>query len=211
MALPLPSIADDLWKALDRKVRNQVRKAQKEQLTTEAGGADLVEDFYVVFASNMRDLGTPVYPKRLFTAVFEQFPTRARIFLVRHEGRPVAAAVSIRFRDTVLVPWASSLRAYRQRCPNMLLYWTMIEGDITDDIRVFDFGRSSPDGVTFQFKQQWGAIPQPQFWEYIQRPGRPIPDHGPSNGRFDTAIEVWKRLPLWLANAVGPHIVRHVP
>ena len=211
MALPLPSIADDLWKALDRKVRNQVRKAQKEALTTEAGGTDLVADFYAVFASNMRDLGTPVYSKRLFTAVFEQFPTRARIFVVRHQGQPVAAAVSIRFRDTVLVPWASSLRAYRQRCPNMLLYWTMIESAIADGVRVFDFGRSSPDAGTFQFKQQWGAVPEPQFWEYIQRPGQPIPDHGTSNGRFDIAIDVWKRLPLWLANTVGPHIVRHVP
>ena len=43
----------------------------------------------------MRDLGTPVYSRRLFEEVFAQFPDRARIFLVRPKERRWAAALPI--------------------------------------------------------------------------------------------------------------------
>ena len=123
----LPATVDDLWVDTDRKVRNQVRKAQKEGLVVQEGGRELVDDFYAVFARNMRDLGTPVYPRSLFAETLEHLSPNASVFVVRHDQRPVAAAVAIRFRDSMMVPWASSLREFRHLCPNMLLYWTMLE------------------------------------------------------------------------------------
>ncbi len=208
---PLPASSDALWKEIDRKVRNQVRRAQKEGLVAVEGGAELVPEFYEVFAANMRDLGTPVYSRRLFETVVSEFAGGARVFLVRSGRRPVAGGVAVRFKDTSIVPWASSLRAFRTQCPNMLLYWAMLEHAIRDGAAVFDFGRSTPGGGTHQFKLQWGARETPLHWEYVLLAGTSVPDHGPTNPRFGRAIEIWKRCPLWLANAVGPRIVRAIP
>jgi FemAB-related protein (PEP-CTERM system-associated) len=211
LTLGLPGTVGQLWNDVDRKVRNQVRKAQKSGLTPVEGGRELVDEFYAVFARNMRDLGTPVYTKRLFQSTLAEFGERARVFVVRSGVRPVAAAVAIAFRDTVVVPWASSLREFRNECPNMLLYWAMLEQSVEHGRRVFDFGRSSPGTGAHQFKRQWGARETSLFWEYVLLTRSSVPDHGPANPRFTAAIDVWKRCPLWLANAVGPHIVRGIP
>jgi FemAB-related protein (PEP-CTERM system-associated) len=188
-----------------------VRKAQKEHLVTASGTSDVVGEFYQVFAENMRDLGTPVYSRRLFDRVLAEFGDRARVFVVRLADRPIAGAVAMTFRDTVLVPWASALRSFRALCPNMLLYWSMLEHAVRYGIRRFDFGRSSPGGGTHQFKLQWGAVEHPLYWEYLLLDHSSVPDHGPTNPKFQTAIALWKRSPLWLTNAVGPHIVRFIP
>jgi FemAB-related protein (PEP-CTERM system-associated) len=210
LARPLPPTPEALWDGLDRKVRNQVRKAQKEGLVATHGGAELLDDFYRVFACNMRDLGTPVYSRRLFEETLRRFPDQARVVLVRKDGRALAGGLCLRFRDTVLVPWASSLRAFRHLCPNMLLYWAMIEAAIESGARTFDFGRSSPGAGTHQFKLQWGAIETPLHWEYVLLSRAKVPDHGPANPRFQAAIEIWRRLPLGVAGRLGPLVARHL-
>lgn len=211
MTLALPDRVDGLWSTLDRKVRNQVRKAQKAGLTVTAGGRELVDDFYAVFARNMRDLGTPVYPKRLFVSTMDAFGDRARIFLVRGGAQTMAAGVSLGLGSVMLNPWASSLREFRQLCPNMLLYWAMLEHAVGAGVTTFDFGRSSPGGGTHQFKLQWGAVEQPLCWEYVLLSGSEPPDQGPSNARFERAIALWQRLPLGIANLIGPPIARNLP
>jgi len=211
LTMPLRPSVDDLWDGLDRKVRNQIRKAQKSDLEVESGGSVLVDDFYTVFARNMRDLGTPVYSSRLFSEILQQFPGQARLFIVRHGGKPVAGAMTIHGSSQFEVPWASSLLEYRHLCPNMLLYWSMIQFAATSGCSVFDFGRSSPGGGTHQFKTQWGAIAQPLHWEYVLLDRASVPDFGPGNPRFSAAIRTWKRLPVWLTTCVGPAIVRNIP
>lgn len=207
---PLPESSDALWNEIDRKVRNQVRKAQKAGLVAVSGGAELVSEFYAVFAQNMRDLGTPVYSRRLFEETLRVFPDRTRICVVRHVGQPIAASVSLGFRDVAIVPWASSLREHRHLCANMLLYWAMFEQAIAGGFRTFDFGRSSPGGGTHQFKLQWGAREAPFHWEYPLLSGNAVPDQGPTNPKFRMAIDLWKHLPLAVAGRVGPVLARHL-
>jgi len=207
----LPQSPEALWASLDRKVRNQVRKAQKEGLTVRVGGVESVDEFYSVFARNMRDLGTPVYAKRLFVQVLQRMPERTSVAIVSHGGVPAAAAITIRFRDTVLVPWASSRREFRHLCPNMLLYWTMLEHAVAAGARRFDFGRSSPDSGPHQFKLQWGAEQAPLTWEYLLLTRETAPDQGASNPKFARAVDAWSRLPLWVTNRIGPAIVRNIP
>jgi serine/alanine adding enzyme len=211
MTRTLPATAEEAWDGLDRKVRNLVRKAEKSDLTPELGGAELLDDFYPVFAENMRDLGTPVYPRRWFEQLFAQFPGASRVCIVRHGRQAVAGAITYAFRDAVEIPSASSLRAYRAMAPNMLLYWRILQQAIADGRRVLDFGRSTPEEGTFKFKQQWGAVPGPMTWEYRLLTGNALPDRSPKNGRYQRAISVWQRLPLGLANAVGPSVVRYLP
>jgi serine/alanine adding enzyme len=159
----------------------------------------------------MRDLGTPVYPHALFETVSAQFPDRARIFVARFEGRPIAAAMAFTFAGTLLVPWASSLREFRYLSANMLQYWTMMEQGVAAGCHTFDFGRSSRGAGTHHFKQQWGAVESPLYWEYSLVTRDEPPDQGPANPRFNLAIELWKRMPLLIANTIGPIVVRHIP
>jgi FemAB-related protein (PEP-CTERM system-associated) len=209
MRLLLPSAHPGLWDGLDRKVRNQIRKAQKAGLTVTSGSGELLTVFYDIFARNMRDLGTPVYSRRLFEEALARFGNRARVFVVGRGGVPMASAIAIRFKGTMGVPWASSLREYRALCPNMLLYWAMLEHAHQDSATEFDFGRSSPGGGTHRFKLQWGAAEIPLYWEYVLFKGSGTPDHGPA--RFEAAARLWAHLPLAVANALGPRIVRSIP
>ena len=200
-----------LWDKLDRKVRNQVRKAQKSDLSTVRGGTELLDDFYRVFARNMRDLGTPVYAREFFKQVLAAFPARAQVVVVRLGPTPVAAGVTYRTGGTIEVPWASSVRDFNALCPNHLLYWSILESALADGVRWLDFGRSTPHEGTYKFKEQWGAQPVPLHWEYAGLEGNAVPDQTPKNPKFRLAVSAWRQLPLWLANRVGPAVVRHVP
>ena len=111
----------------------------------ERGGEELVGDFYTVFARNMRDLGTPVYSRRLFEEVLRTFPERSQLHVVRLNGEPVAAGFTYRTRTMVQLPWASSIREFNSLCPNVLLYWDAIQFAQRRGARVFDMGRSTPE------------------------------------------------------------------
>src|SRR5262249_49391518 len=122
MRLSLPETSEKLWKKIPAKARNQVRKAQKSDLTVVWGGLDRLTDFYAVFSENMRDLGTPVYGKPLFRAVLKGFPQQAEICIVRAGDRPVAAGLLLHGQGISEVPSASCLREFNPSCANMLLY-----------------------------------------------------------------------------------------
>lgn len=210
MVLPLGPDAGRMWEGLDRKVRNQIRKAQKSELVAECGGPELLDEFYAVFARNMRDLGTPVYGRQLFAEVLTTFPGQAAIHVVRRAGTAIAAGLTYRTRLTVEVPWASSLREHNPLCPNHLLYWSIIEHAIRERCTALDFGRSTPDEGTFRFKEQWGARPSPFHWEYQLPAGGSLPNTSPTNAKFKLAIAVWQRLPLAVTTTLGPAIVRSI-
>jgi FemAB-related protein (PEP-CTERM system-associated) len=210
MRLALPARADGLWDALPAKVRNQVRKGQKCGLEVAWGGGELLREFYAVFSRNMRDLGTPVYGRGLFTSVLQQFPQRAEFCVVRYGGRPVAAALLLHGLGVSEVPSASSLREHNLTCANMLMYWHLLERAVQRGQAVFDFGRSSVDGSTFRFKKQWGAEPSPASWQYYVRRGS-IAAVRPDNPRYSRMIRLWQRLPVALTRLIGPPIVRGIP
>jgi FemAB-related protein (PEP-CTERM system-associated) len=211
MRLALPEGADPLWAQLDRKVRNQVRKAEKSGLEAVVGGAELLPAFYTVFARNMRDLGTPVYSSRFFAEALAAFPDRTRVFVVSHQGQPIAASIVHWHGRTIEVPWASALREFNPLCPNIQLYWEMLRFAVQHGFGSFDFGRSTPGEGTFHFKRQWGAVPHELVWEYWTATGHAVPDLSPKNPKFSLAIRAWQRLPVGLTRRVGPLIVRGIP
>lgn len=211
MLLDLKKTADEQWKRLDAKVRNQVRKAEKNGLETVTGQLDLLDGFYEVFSRNMRDLGTPVYGRNFFQNILEEFPDSTRIISVMLQGRTIASALLTWYRQKLEVPWASSIREYRELCPNNLLYWEAIRFAISRGATTFDFGRSTPDEGTYRFKKQWGARPVQLYWQYLLGEGSDLPEITVKNPRYQLAIQVWQRLPLTLTNLLGPHIVRCIP
>jgi FemAB-related protein (PEP-CTERM system-associated) len=211
MMRPLPGDSAALWDGLDRKVRNQVRKATKNDLAPATGGADLLDDFYRIFARNMRDLGTPVYGRGLFAEMLRAFPDDVRLHVVRLRGEVIAGAITYRYGGVIEVPSASSLREHRALCPNHLLYWHMIQWAIAGGARTFDFGRSTPGDGTYHFKEQWGATPGRLCWEYQPARGRAVPAPDRLDPKYQLAIAAWKQLPLRLSTWLGPRIARAVP
>jgi FemAB-related protein (PEP-CTERM system-associated) len=211
MRLALAADSDEQWKRLDRKLRNQIRKGEKSGLTVQIGGSELLGQFYTVFARNMRDLGTPVYGLRFFRTVLSTFPEHTRVFTVTLDQRPVAASIVHWHRNTAEVPWASAIREFNPLCTNVLLYWHMLRFAIDRGLRTFDFGRSTPGEGTYLFKKQWDAEPHQLVWEYWMADGRPLPDLSPKNPKFSLAINAWRHLPVGVATAIGPMIVRNIP
>jgi FemAB-related protein (PEP-CTERM system-associated) len=197
---PLPESPDELWSLLPAKVRNQVRKARKCGCTVAIGGPERIEDFYAVFAENMRDLGSPVHKLELFQMLLSEQSLGPHVVVVYLAARPVAAAIVFTHNASLCNPWASSLRRCRPSCPNMLLYWAMLELAVASGCRWFDFGRSSPDSPACRFKCQWGAALQPLTWQVFSRKPRHWEPHS------ETLVDdSWKTLDLSTSRQHGPN------
>jgi serine/alanine adding enzyme len=211
MRLDLPREPEALWKRFPSKLRSQIRRAMKEELTVRIEGIEILDDFYRVFARNMRDLGTPVYARRFFAAILDEFPKDAHVCAVYLGRQPIAAGFLYGFKHTLEIPWASSDRRYNNLSANMLMYSAALEYACRQGFSIFDFGRSTPGTGTYRFKEQWGARPVPLYWYHWSRDGRPVPDVSPGNSTYASAVSLWKRLPLRLTRLVGPSIVKNIP
>ncbi len=212
MRLDLPEDPDVLRKSFSSKLRSQVQRPLREGMYARVGKEEALDDFYTVFAKNMRDLGTPVYAKDFFRNILSVFPASTWICTVRsrlHE--PVAAGFLVGFRDILEIPWASSLRVFNRFSPNMLLYWTALRLACEKKYKIFDFGRSTPGEGTFKFKEQWGAKPLQLSWHYWLRNGDGLPELNPKNPKYRAAISLWKKLPVGLTKLIGPQIVKNLP
>ena len=204
--------ADAAWKALPSERRNRIRKGEKNGLTAVWCGAEALEEFYRVFAVNMRDLGSPVHSRAFFRLMLEELPGVARVLLVRDRGgRAVGAAVGLFFRDTIMVPWVSSLREAFALCPNFVLYWEVIRHGCDNGYRTLDLGRSFKNAGTYEFKRQWGAVEHTLPWISIDTAPGGAPAVDSDASRFAPMIAAWKRVPVPLANLVGPWIRGQVP
>jgi FemAB-related protein (PEP-CTERM system-associated) len=212
MTLDVSRGADALWEGIGGKVRNLVRKAEKEGLTARVGDPQRDFDlFYRLFAENMRDLGTPVYAAAFFREILAVFADSARLSIVEKEGEPAAAAISLIHRGFCEIHWAAARREMLPFSPNMLLYWEAISHAARSGVRIFCFGRSTVGSGPHRFKKQWGAVPTALSWEYLLSPGQPLPALRPDNPKYRAAVGAWKRLPIGLTRILGPPIVRHIP
>lgn len=215
MRLPLTDDPDRLFQRFKGKLRSQIRRPAKAGARAQIiNGANVVkrdiDAFYKVFAENMRDLGTPVFPRSLFQETIDGFGGRAWLALVWMDGHPAAAGLMVGSDRSIEMIWASSLRIFNRLSVNMLLYWEAMATAIRQGYRTFDFGRCSLDGPTHRFKAQWGAEPVPLHWYYIKGRGE-IPDINPGNPKFKAAVRTWQYLPVALANRIGPMVARNLP
>ncbi len=212
LVLPLEADEDAQWKAFRAKVRNQTRKAEKEGLRVRgAFGQELIGDFWEPFEVNMRDLGSPVHARRFFEVAADAFGERMRTIVTYVGDRPVGGLIAIRSGDTVTVPWASTLRSERRRCPNNLIYWEALRWAIAGGAREFDFGRSPIEGGTYRFKKGWGAEERPLAWVRLEASGALSSVGRVAAGSALVRLsELWTRLPVPLASFLGPRLRRHL-
>lgn len=211
MAVPLPARAEELWNRLSSKMRQRVRFARKQGLRVQWGGSESVGAFYRLFATNMRNLGTPVYPRAWFENIVRDLPDGVRILTLSDGGEAVAAGLVTAFRDTLELPWSGSLPESRPKQSVVLMFWTVLEWAIEHGYRWMDFGRCTRGSGVYEFKQLWLCEERPLHWYYWLATGVPVPELRPSNPRYHWASSVWKHLPLSVANWLGPYIVRSIP
>jgi FemAB-related protein (PEP-CTERM system-associated) len=209
LVLRLAVDAEAQWKALGAKVRNQTRKAEQSGLVPSSRGdaRDRVADFFAPFAVNMRDLGSPAHAQRFYRVMANVFGDRLSIHLALLEERSVGGLIAIDYAGTVTVPWASTLRAERARCPNNLIYWEAIRWAIARGARCFDFGRSPRESGTHRFKLGWGASERELAWIRLGADGAPIAASSSGPGPIlERLARVWTRLPVGVATALGARL-----
>jgi FemAB-related protein (PEP-CTERM system-associated) len=215
MLLELPDTADSLFDSFKSKLRSQIRKAEKNGLEFDyANDEKSIEDFYYVFTRNMHNLGSPTHSKKWFHALRESYGDNLLVGRVWCEDKIVGAGILLFSGTNVSIPWASTLRDYNRLAPNMLLYWNLLRTSCERGCKQFDFGRSTFGEGTFRFKQQWGAKPVLLDWQTLNKQGALAESStAKSDGKSQLRgmVEaVWKKLPLPVANTIGPRLRRHI-
>lgn len=195
--------------AVPRKQRAEVRKALDSDLTVTTG-SDAAErrDHYRIYATSVRNLGTPVFPKALFDAVLDAFGDDADILTVRDGGRPVASVLSLYWRGTVMPYWGGGTADARRLRANERMYFALMLHARAKGCTRFDFGRSKLGTGPFAYKKNWGFEPQPLVYGRWLAQGETPRDTNPNSAKYRLQVDLWKKLPLWAANRIGPLIAR---
>ena len=205
---PISPDHDANLKSIPRKQRAVVRKAMEAGLQATAGtGTDVL---HRVYAESVRNLGTPVFSRRYFRLLAELFAGRMDVVTVHDDGKPLAAVLNFYDRGDVIPYYGGGTTLARTRFANDHLYWEVMRRAAERGCTTFDFGRSKTGTGAWHFKKNWGFTPEPLHHRFHLLPGRAIPDHNPLNPKYRAMIATWKRLPLPVANLLGPHIVRGV-
>jgi FemAB-related protein (PEP-CTERM system-associated) len=193
--------------AIPRKQRAMVRKGIKHGLACELDAG--VERFFALYADNVHRHGTPPLPKRYFEALRRTFGKDAEVLtVVSARGKPVSSVLSFYFKDEVLPYYAGDHAEARDLAANDFKYWELMRRACERGVRIFDFGRSKQGTGPYDFKRNWGFEPAPLAYEYCLYRRESIPQNNPLNPKYRAFIALWKRLPIGVANAVGPHLVK---
>lgn len=195
--------------AIPRKQRAMVRKGIKNQLKSRVDRQS--DTFFKLFADNVHRHGTPALPKRYFDALLNTFGDDCEILTVEApDGRPLSSVLSFYFRDEVLPYYAGDDESAREFAANDFKYWELMRRSCERGVRIFDYGRSKVGTGPYAFKKNWGFEPQALHYEYCLYKRDSIPQNNPNNAKYKYFIKGWQRLPIGIANWLGPYIVRNL-
>lgn len=195
--------------AIPRKQRAMVRKGIKNGLRSEIDTT--VDRFFALYADNVHRHGTPAMPKRYFEALQRVFGKDCEVLTaVDKDGRPLSSVLSFYFRDEVLPYYAGDDLSARYLAANDFKYWELMRCACERGVKLFDYGRSKQGTGSYSFKKNWGFEPQPLYYEYCLYRRDSIPQNNPNNAKYRLLIETWRRMPIGLANWLGPFVVRNL-
>jgi len=194
--------------AIPRKQRAMVRKGIQKGLRSEIDAK--VDRHYAMYSESLRNLGTPVFPKRYLEILQDVFGKDCEVLTVLNGDEAVASVLSFYFRDEVLPYYGGGTRAARSVSGNDFMYWEVMERARQGGRRLFDYGRSKRGTGSFDFKTYWGFEPEPLYYEYFLVGDREMPNLSPTNPKYEALIRVWRRLPLALTQRIGPLVAKYL-
>jgi FemAB-related protein (PEP-CTERM system-associated) len=208
---PITADEDALMKTFPRDLRAMIRKGAKNGLTSEVGRGELLDEFYDVYATSVRHLGTPVFPKRLFAEMLNEFPAASDILIVRQGGRVAGGVLNFYFRDTVMPYYGGAYAEFYRAGVNNFMYWELMRRAAARGFTRFDFGRSKAGTGAYEFKRGWGMEARPLPYQFYLVRAAEMPNLNPTNPKYELVINLWKRLPLGVTKLLGPMIVKNLP
>lgn len=208
VVLPLAPTVEEMWEERFRsKLRNKIKRPMNHGMEVRFGAQEL-EPFYEIFAHNMRDLGTPVMPRRWFEKIRDGMSDIAIFASVYWQNQHVASGCGFLWNGEFELTWSSALREHNPKHPNMLLCWSLMQECIKRGAHTFNFGRSTPDSNTHHFKDQWGGSDIPLPWGMW---GRRTSPPNPNSPKYRLARGIWSRLPVGVSKRFGPTLARQLP
>ena len=194
--------------AIPRKQRAMVRKGMKCGLQGQVD--DDVERFFRAYARSVHRLGTPVFSKRYFALLKQEFGADCEVRVIVRGSELVAGVLSFFFRDEVLPYYGGGMDVAREVAGNDFMYWDLMQASATRGCRIFDFGRSKLGTGAYDFKKNWGFTAQPLHYRYQLFGSDDLPDVNPLNPKYRLFIALWRRLPGALVNRLGPYLVKQL-
>jgi len=200
--------ADENMSAIPRKQRAMVRKGLKLGLTHDIAAE--IDEGYALYAHSVRNLGTPVFPKRWFQALKDLYGDMCDVLIVRKGQEALSGVLSFYFKGEVIPYYGGGTAAARLYAANDYMYWALMEHARERGCRSFDFGRSKVGSGAYAFKKNWGFMPSLLTYEYYLPASAALPDLSPLNPKYKAMIALWRKLPLFAANRLGPMIARNL-
>jgi len=207
---PIESSEEANLNAIPRKQRRMTRQGLKHGLRPEFGLQHL-DRFYDIYAHSVHALGSPVFPRRLFHAIGQEFGKDCELLTIWKDSVPVSGVLTLLFEDQVLPYYGGARQEALAFAVNDFMYWELLCHAAKAGYRTFDFGRSREGTGAYNFKRHWGFEPVALPYQYVLLDGSQMPNLSPSNPRMHFAVEAWKRMPLPLTKVVGPFLTRYLP
>ncbi len=208
---PITTDEEALLKTFPRDTRRMIRQGSKHNLTAELVRASALDQFYDVYATSLRNLGTPVFPKRLFAEFLREFPADSDILVIRQGEKFAGAVLSFYFGDTVMPYYAGAYAEFYRAGINNFMYAELMRQSAARGYTRFDFGRSKRGTGACEFKRGWGMQEHALPYQTHLVKARQLPNLNPTNPKFKLLIDVWKRLPLGVTKLLGPPLVKYLP
>lgn len=210
--LKLRDSTDEIWKIdIDSKVRNQIRKAEKSNLVWNIHKENALPLFYEIYECTMRRLGSPAHSYDFFKDMFLEFRMESWIAIVTLDSIPVSAMWLIRTGNTVINPWAGSLREYAHLCGNNLNYWKSICWAQESGASAFHFGRSIKGSSQAKFKKQWGGESIDLAHYFFSPKNKAIHGIDPDSLSVRAFQTIWSHLPRFVNQNWGSRLARRIP
>lgn len=164
---------DAMWKGLNKKTRNGIRKGQKMGVSvrTAKPGKDFNE-VHKIHLSRARDIKTMVpMPKDYFSNMHEEVGKDSVTFLAEYQGKPIAESMFLLMGGTISYFNNASLREYQSLNGNSLLVWEIMKWGRRNGYKRLDLygspctpDKNHPEHGLYAFKSGFGG----EFCQHMQ-------------------------------------------
>lgn len=195
--------------AIKRKQRAVVRHSLNNEL--QADNSDNIDVCYDVYAESVRNLGTPVFSKKLFSELKNVFASRCETLVIHNaQDVPVSSVLSFYYKNEVLPYYGGGIHEARALKSNDFMYYQLMCLARNQGIEKFDFGRSKDDSGSYKYKKNWGMNEEKLHYHIALVKSTELPNLSPNNPKYKFFIETWQRLPLSLSRLIGPYLSKYL-